>query len=682
LLAERPPATRVDVVVDEMHGQRIEDPYRWLEDGESPETAAWTAAQNAYTRAVLDTVPGRDRLAERLHALLSIGMVSVPSVRGGQYFHARRRGDQNQPVLYVRPDADAEDRVLVDPNAANAQGTVALDWWQPSLDGSLLAYGLSENGDEWSTLYVLDVASGERLSDVIPRAKYASVAWLADNSGFYYTRFPRPGDVPPGDENYNQRIYFHPLGSDPAEDQLCLPREVGKEELTSVLGSRDGRFLVAQIAPDFYRADLYARDLHDAHGEWIVVAEGLSAEFTPIFAGDTLLVLTNLEAPNWKLMRVDLDHPQPDQWHEVIPQQPDAVLDAVVPWNGRLVAHFLKNAASEVSIHAAAGERIQDVDLPTLGSVTGISSAWDQSDAYLSFTSFAVPNTVFSVQPDGTLITWAAVDAPVDGSQYEVKQEWYTSRDGTRVSMFIVHARDLDRSRPHPTYLTGYGGFNIAMTPAFVRDAYVWLERGGIYALPNLRGGSEYGEEWHRAGMLDRKQNVFDDFITAAEYLIDQGYTDRDHLAIAGRSNGGLLVGAALTQRPDLYRAVVCGVPLLDMLRYHHFLIARWWVPEYGSGDNPEQFEFIRAYSPYHNVRADTQYPAVLFITAESDSRVDPLHARKMAARLQATSTERPILIRIEGKAGHGMGKPLTKLIEDQTDMWAFLFAQIPDIQP
>jgi prolyl oligopeptidase len=677
---DQQPSTRVDPVVDEMHGHHIEDPYRWLENGESPETLAWTAEQNAYTRSQLDAVPGRSAMAARLGELLSIRVVTAPTVRGPFYFHQRRSGDQNQPILYVRRGEDGDDRALVDPNAANAEGTISLDWWYPSLDGSLLAYGLSANGDEWSTLYVRNVKTGEDLTDAIPRAKYSSVAWLADNSGFYYTRFPQPGDVPPGDENYNETIYFHPLGADPVTDEQVLPREVGKEELTSIAISRDGRYLVSQVNPDFYRNDLYVRDLHDAHGTWITVAEGLPAEFAPLFAGDDLLVHTNLDAPNWRLVRVDLTRPEREGWLEVLAET-DAVLDSVAPWDGRLIVHYLRNASSQLSVHEADGEHMLDVQLPALGSVTAVRSGWTQPEAYISYTSFAIPNTVFRLGRDGSLQTWAEVDAPIDGSRYVVTQEWYTSRDGTRVSMFVVHARDLDRSRPQPLYLTGYGGFNISMTPAFVRDAYVWLERGGIYALPNLRGGGEYGEDWHRAGMLERKQNVFDDFIGAAEHLIAQGYTDAQHLAIAGRSNGGLLVGAALVQRPDLFSAVVCGVPLLDMLRYHHFLIARWWIPEYGSADEPDQFDFIHAYSPYHHVHEGTQYPAVLFVTAEADSRVDPLHARKMAAKMQATGSTRPILMRIESRAGHGMGKPLAKLIEDQTDLWSFLFWQIPQAQ-
>lgn len=673
-----PPESRIDTVVDEMHGHRVEDPYRWLEDGDSPQTAEWTRQQNAYTESVLGALPGRAELGARLAELLNVGPVSAPVTRGGRYFYQRREGGQNQPVLFVRDGINGNDRVLLDPNSASAEGTVSLDWWYPSLDGSLLAYGYSSNGSEWSTLRVRAVENGEDLSDEIPRTRYASVAWLPDNSGLYYTRFPAPGDVPEGDENYNQTIYLHRLGEDPARDQRVLPREIGKEELPGISISRDGRYLMANISPDFYSSDIYILDLSHPESEWITVIEGQKAEFHGTFAGGTLLLRTNLDAPNFRLFAVDPGQPEQQHWQEIIPERADAVLEDVTPWDSKLLVLYLRNAVSQLSIHDAGGKRLNNVELPGLGTVTSVTGGWQETNAFYTFESFATPTMVYRLEAAQAPTVWTRVEAPVEPEDYLVQQEWYTSRDGTRVSMFIVHRRDLDRSRPHPTYLTGYGGFNISRTPLFVRDAYVWLERDGIYALPNLRGGGEYGEEWHGAGMLERKQNVFDDFIAAAEYLIAEDYTSPELLAISGRSNGGLLVGAALVQRPDLFRAVVCGVPLLDMLRYQQFLIARWWIPEYGSAENPEQFPFLYEYSPYHHVREGEKYPAVLFITAESDSRVEPLHARKMAARLQAANaSDRPILIRIESRAGHGQGKPVAKLIEDQTDMWAFLFWQV-----
>ncbi len=673
------PSTRIEPVVDVLHGREIADPYRWLENAESPDTKAWVAEQNAYTRNLLDQIPGRDRIQQRLTALLSIGALSAPRPRGDRYFYMRREGDQNQPVLYVRDTLDGKDRVLVDPNDLNAEGTVTIDWWQPTSDGRYLAYGISANGDEWSTLHVMDVTTQRVLPDRIERTRYSSVAWLPDDSGFYYTRYPRKGEVPEGEENYHSRPFFHQLGGDPANDDPVTGVELAAEDMVGLIISKDGRYLLMNVAHGWERSDLWLRDLTDREGGFVPVAVGYDALFDADIADDTLYILTNLEAPRYRVFTARVDDPGREHWTEIIPESGDAVLESITLTGGRLAAQYLRNATSALTIFEPDGSRVADVELPTLGTVSSVTGEWGSVDSFYAFESFSVPPTVYRLSPvDGSSLVWMTVEVPIQSDDYAVTQDWYTSRDGTRVSIFLVHRKDLDRSRPHPTLLTGYGGFNISRTPLFARSMYLWLEHGGVYALPNLRGGGEYGEDWHRAGMLDRKQNVFDDFIAAAEYLIDGGYTDRDHLGISGGSNGGLLVGAALTQRPDLFRAVVCAVPLLDMVRYHQFLIARLWVPEYGSADNPDQFPFIYAYSPYHHVEHGVSYPAVLFTTAESDTRVDPLHARKMAARLQAASgSDRPVMIRIETQAGHGIGKPLVKLVEEQTDFWAFMFWQL-----
>jgi len=673
------PPTPAQTVVDELHGHAIADPYRWLEQGDSPTTVAWVEEQNTWTRSQLDRFEGREAIHRQLARLLSVGVVTAPRVRNGRYFFTRREGEQNQPVLYVRRGQEGKERVLLDPNRANPEGTVSLDWWYPSTDGRLLAYGYSTNGDEWSTLYVVDVDSGELLPDRVERARYASVAWLHDGSGFYYTRYPLPGEVPPGEENYHKRLFFHHLGDDPRDDPEVFVTELEPEHMLFASISPDGRYLTVPVQRTFDRWDIYVRDLESPDSSFFPVAVGYDALFVPEIADSAMYLHTNLEAPHWRLFRVPLDHLEREHWQEIIPEPVDAVLESVTLAGGRIVAQYLHDATSALAVHAPDGSLLHGVELPMLGTVTMVSGEWEDPEAFYAFESFTLPPAVYRLlAAGGEANVWASVDAPAPPETYAVEQVWYTSRDGTPVSMFLVYRKGLDRSRPHPTFLTGYGGFNISRTPAFARGLYLWLDHGGLYALPNLRGGGEYGEQWHQAGMLDRKQNVFDDFIAAAEYLIEEGYTEPSRLAISGGSNGGLLVGAALTQRPELFRAVVCSVPLLDMLRYHRFLIGRLWIPEYGSADDPKQFPFLYAYSPYHHVRDNTAYPAVMLMTAESDTRVDPLHARKMAARLQAaTVSDHPILLRVEPRAGHGVGKPLTKLVEEQTDLWTFVFWQL-----
>lgn len=673
------PSSRIDPVIDDLHGHEIADAYRWLEDAESPETRTWVDEQNAYTRGLLDQLPGRDQIQHRLTELLSIGVVTAPRPRRNRYFYMHREGAQNQPVLYVRDSAEGLDRVLVDPNEMNAEGTVTIDWWYPSPDGRYLAYGVSENGDEWSTLHLMDVATARVLPVRIERTRYSSVAWLPDDSGFYYTRYPAKGDVPEGEENYHSRPFFHRIGTDPVDDPEVTGVDLAPEDHVDLSVSANGHFLLMTVGRGWERSDLWLRDLMTPDAGFVPVAVGYDALFAAEIADDTMYIQTNLDAPGYRVFTASTDRSDREHWTEIIPEHPDAVLESITLTGGRIAAQYLKNATSMLTLFEPDGSRVAEVALPMLGTVSAVTGEWGSLDSFYAFESFSLPPAVYRFSPlDGSTAVWMSVVAPVHPEDYTVRQDWYTSKDGTRISMFLVHRADLDRSRPHPTLLTGYGGFNISRTPLFARSMYLWLEHGGIYALPNLRSGGEYGEDWHRAGMLDRKQNVFDDFIAAAEHLIDKGYTDRDRLAISGGSNGGLLVGAALTQRPDLFRAVVCAVPLLDMLRYHRFLIARLWIPEYGSADNPDQFPFLYAYSPYHHVENGASYPAVLFTTAESDTRVDPLHARKMAARLQtANASERPIIIRIETQAGHGIGKPLVKLVEEQTDFWAFIFWQL-----
>jgi prolyl oligopeptidase len=673
-----PPVTRAAVVVDDVHGVEIADPYRWLEDGSSEEVRRWVESESAYTRGLLDARPGRDAARKRLAKLLSIGTLTAPSPRGGHYFYTRREGEQNQPILYVRDSAKGKDRPLVDPNALSPDGTAAIDWWYPSEDGSLLAYGVSTSGDEKSTLRVLDVATGRPLPDVIPHTRYCTLGWLPDKSGFYYTRYPAPGEVPAGQENYNRHIFFHRLGSDWTHDPKIYGEKRKPEDLIEFTVSPDGRFMVVWALEGWSRSDLYVKDLKSEGSPFVPVAEGIDAIFQGEVIGDTLYLMSNWEAPRYRLFAVDPKKPERAAWKILIPQS-DAVLSEAHYVGGQLVALYLKDAASRLSVFSAAGKKIRDIPLPALGTVEKVDGRHDGREAFFGFSSYTLPPSVYRYDlKSGAVTLWDRVESDLDLGVMEVKQVFYRSKDGTRVPMFLVHRKGLRLDGGNPTVLYGYGGFNISLTPAFSRSVVHWLERGGVYAVANLRGGGEYGEDWHRAGMLERKQNVFDDFIAAAEWLIAQKYTSPKHLAIYGGSNGGLLVGAALTQRPDLFRAVVCAVPLLDMVRYHNFQIARLWVPEYGSAENADQFRVLYAYSPYHKVKDGAPYPAVLVETAESDSRVDPMHARKMTARLQkATSSKLPILLRTETKAGHGAGKPLAKVIDEATDTWTFLTWQL-----
>ena len=671
------PPTPVSDATETLHGETFPDPYRWLEEGESPDTRAWTEAQNALTRTYLDAAPGRGRLRDRLDQLLAIGAISVPIPVRGRYFYQRRDGRQNQPVLYMRQGVHGDDRVVVDPNALDPGGSVALDWYYPSDDGRLLAYGLSENGSEQSVLHLLDLHSGTVLGDRIPHTRAADLAWLPDGTGFYYTRYPSPGEVPPGEEHYHRAIYFHRLGSDSRLDPLAF-KPAEKEHWPSVGISPDGRWLVVGVARTFDQTDLYLQDLHAGTGP-VAVAKDLPSSFEGEVAHGRLFMRTNLDAPTYRLYAVDPERPSREEWRELVPPRPDAVLEGVRITGSHLALSYLERASSRLRLTDHDGRRMREVELPALGSLFGAGAEWDGQELFFGFSSYTVPPGVYRIDLEtGAQELWRRVEADVDPAAFEVSQVVVRSRDGTGVSMFLVHRTGLVRDGDNPVYLTGYGGFNISMTPAFSRSLLLWLERGGVVAIPNIRGGGEYGERWHQEGMLGRKQNSFDDFIAAAEWLIEQGYTRPARLAAAGGSNGGLLMGAVLTQRPDLFRAVVIQVPLLDMLRYHRFLIARLWIPEYGSAEDPAQFPWLRAYSPYHHVRNGVPYPAVLLATAESDTRVDPMHARKMAARLQAaTSSPRPILLRLESRAGHGAGKPLNKVLEELTDTWAFVFSEV-----
>jgi len=677
-----PPRAAINPVAETIHGTKIVDDYRWLEDASSPETQRWVSEEGAYSRSLLNPLPGREQLHKRLGELLSIGTISAPQIGGPYYFYTRREGTQNQPVLLVRKGLHGEDRTLVDVNQMASDGTVALDWWAPSEDGKYVAYGTSPSGSEDSTLHIVETAGGELLSDTIPRARAASIAWKLDNSGFFYTRYPKKGEVSEGQDVYNRHVFYHALGSDPSKDPLIFGEGRDPEDWPGVDLSNDGRWLLISVEQGWTKSELYLQDLQ-AGTPPVRITEGKNFLYRGEIFNGKIFITTNEESPRYRMFAVDASAPARANWKEIIPQN-DAVLQGAAVVNGQLLAQYEKNASSQLKLFATDGKPLGDVALPSIGSVVGLGGKWDRKEVFLGFQSFTIPDSIYQVDlaTRGTSL-WNKVDAPgIDPAKYEVTQVWFNSKDGTRVPMFVFHKKGLELNGKNPTLLTGYGGFNLSMTPEFIGDRYLWLEHGGVFAIANLRGGAEFGEDWHRAGMLDKKQNVFDDFIAAAEYLISQKYTDKDHLAIRGGSNGGLLMGVALTQRPDLYRAVVCQVPLLDMLRYQNFQIAKLWVPEYGSSDDPNQFKWLYAYSPYHHVKAGAEYPAILFMTADTDTRVDPMHAKKMAALMQAEaangqSREHPILLRVDTKAGHGAGKPIAKQIDDLTDIYSFLFWQL-----
>ena len=663
-----------------LHGTRVHDPYRWLEDGDSPEVAGWSAAQNGRTRAVLDALPSRPGLHERLLSLLQVGMVGAPAVAADRVFTLEREGDQDQAVLVVRSavDAAAPARVVVDPHGMAADHAASIDWFVPSPDGCLVAYGVSEGGSEHGTLRVVEVDTGTLLTDTIPHIRHPSLAWMPDSSAFAYSRLPDPSTVAGGEEGYWETVWWHRLGDDPASDELLLG-DLERTALPAATISLDGRWLVFHVTYMPTRTDVILLDRES--GRRTVLVEGEEATTWCQVVGDRAYVTTNLGAPRGRVVVADLERPQAEHWTTIVPES-SAVIDGAVVAGSRLLVASAEHAVSRLHHYALDGGDGREVALPELGSIGGFDADPLAERAFLTFTSFARPPGLWRWTLDGgdTVEPWTRFPSPVDADAFAVEQTFYSSSDGTDVPMFLVRAAATDVGRDTPTLLTAYGGFAITNTPGYSAATVAFCEAGGVWAVAGIRGGGEYGEDWHRAGMLARKQQCFDDFYAAADWLVDEGRTSRGRLCIRGGSNGGLLVGAAVTQRPGLCRAALCAVPLLDMLRYHRFLIGALWIPEYGDPDDPGQFAALEAYSPYQHVVDGTQYPATLITTAESDSRVDPLHARKFAARLQAataTPDERPVLVRIETRAGHGVGKPAWKQADEGADVWAFVFWQL-----
>lgn len=673
-------------VTESIHGVQITDPYRWLEGDEqghmTPEVAKWTDQQNARTRQVLDHLPGREKLESRLRQLMELPGVSAPEMRLNRYFYVRREGNENQARLFVREGPDGRPRLLLDPNKLDSQGLITLVWHQANPSGTLMAFGIFRAGDENAVCHVLDVSDGHWLADEVG-GKVSHVEWLPDSSGFFYRCL---ADIK---NPYSGQIKFHRLRTHWRED-LLLFEQYKEGPLATTWGpdfsiSRDGRWLILSYSTSTKANDLWVVDLdrwmrtHEFNP--VEIIKGADATSSGPVNGDTLLMETTLDAPNGRVIAVDLNHPSRDRWREIIPQKPDAVITHLSLARGILAVNYQHNASTKIELFELDGRPIRELELPGIGTAS-LATEPDRTEAFLTFTSFNSPPTIYHLDlAGGDRAVWNRVEVPVDTSSIEVKQVWYKSKDGTPVSMFLVHKKGLSLDGNNPALLTGYGGFGLGRTPYFSATNFPFFERGGILALPNLRGGNEYGEKWHRDGMLEKKQNVFDDFEAAADWLIAQRYTRPEKLAIWGGSNGGLLVGAALTQRPELFRAVVCDVPLLDMLRYQKFLMARYWVPEYGSAEDPAQFQWLLKYSPYQHVKAGVKYPAVLLGAGENDARVHPLHARKMAALLEASTAsdpnQKPILLWVERDAGHGGGKPLSLRVRDETDRWAFVMWQL-----
>jgi prolyl oligopeptidase len=669
-----PPARQSDTV-DDYFGVRVRDPYRWLEDDASEETVAWVDAQNALTRSWLSG-PVRDALIVRLTQVYDFARTGVPFTRGGRYFYTHNTGLQDQPVLYVQEGLDGERRVLLDPNAMNAAGPVALTALAVNEGGTLAAYGLSHSGSDRQEIFLRDVATGGDLPDRLDWVKFASIAWVHDGRGFYYTRFPEPGTVAAGDENYFNTVWYHRVGDAQSADRQIFGKPGERETVFGVEVSDDDRWaVITAFQGSSDRSEVYLLDRQGAPGSQpLPVFTGFGAAYAFIeAAGGRLFFRTDAAAPRGRIIAVNPLTPG-DGVQEVVSETADK-LSAALIIHQTIVAVYLHNASDTIKLMTLTGADAGTIPLPDIGSLTGLNGRPGDSEMFFGFTSFVHPPASYRYDfATRRLFPFAQSMTHVSPGDYETTQVWYPSKDGTSVSMFLVHRKGLARDGERPVLLTGYGGFNISLTPAFDPANFVFLDRGGIYAVANLRGGGEYGEAWHQAGMFGRKQNVFDDFIAAAGWFTTSGFSKPERIAVEGGSNGGLLTAAVMVQRPDLLGAVVCRVPVADMLRYHRFTVGRFWMSEYGSADDPAQFPFLYKYSPLHNVVDGTPYPAILITTADTDDRVSPGMAKKFAARLQAAGHDAPVLIRVETKAGHGAGKPLSKSIEEDADIFAFLF--------
>lgn len=655
-------------------GKTLKDPYRWLEDLNSKETVEWVAAQNSVTFDYLNRIPFRRDIRERVEKLWNYEKYSVPFHEGGLYFFYKNNGLQNQSVLYVQSSLEAEPEVLLDPNKLSEDGTVALSMIKISRSGKYLAYAISRSGSDWQEIYVMDISTKKLLDDKIEWAKFSSIAWQKD--GFYYSRYDAPIE---GKEfqntNFYHKVYYHKIGTKQSEDVLIHEDKEHKEYGFSAMTTEDEKFLILSAWSGTSGNTLYVKDLENLSKPLIIIINDLKNDHDVIGnIGNDLLVMTNYEASTMRLVRINLQNPTKNDWKSIIPAQKNT-LRSVTKAGKKLFASYIENAKTKIVQYSQDGKQEKEVALPTIGTASGFEGKDTDKEIFYSFTSYTFPTTIYRYQiSTGKSIVFRQPSLDFQIENYETKQIFYESKDKTKVSMFIVHKKGINLDNTNPTYLYAYGGFNVSQVPGFSVKYASWLENGGVLAIPNLRGGGEYGETWHKGGMLDKKQNVFDDFIAAAEYLVREKYTSKDRLAIAGGSNGGLLIGATMTQRPDLCKVALPAVGVLDMLRFHKFTIGRAWIVEYGCADSTKKdFETLFAYSPLHNIRKSVSYPATMVTTADHDDRVVPSHSFKFISELQANQEgTNPTLIRIDVKAGHGSGKPTSKQIDEWADIMAF----------
>ena len=670
-----PQARRGDQV-DDYHGTKVADPYRWLEDTDSAETHAWVEAENKLTFGYLEPLPYRQAIHDRLTKLWNYERFTTPGQYGGRYFFQHNSGLQQQNVLLVAESLNAEPRVLLDPNTLSTDGTVALAAAEISEDGKLMAYGIATSGSDWTEWHVRDVDTGKDLPDDLKWVKFSGASWTKDNKGFYYSRYDEPTGATLRDTNYFQKLYYHRLGTAQSEDKLIYERPDNKEMLFNGAVTDDGNYLIIHVSEGTSPKNrLYYKDLTQPDSPVVKLLDDFDAQYLFIDNdGPVFWIQTDLDAPRGRLLAIDTRHPERTSWKTIVPQVADKLEFANAVDNVFLIG-YLKDARTEVRVHDLTGKFLRNVDLPGIGTAGGFAGRRKDKETFYSFTSFISPTTVYRYDPEaGKSSIFRQPKVDFDPTRYETKQVFYTSKDGTRVPMFLTCKKGIKLDGQNPVLLYAYGGFDINLTPSFSVPNIVWLEMGGVYAQPNLRGGGEYGEEWHQAGMKLKKQNVFDDFIAAAEWLIANKYTSTPKLAIRGGSNGGLLIGACLTQRPDLFGAALPEVGVMDMLRFQKFTIGWAWTSDYGSSDNAEEFKALYAYSPLHNLKPGTKYPPTLIATSDHDDRVVPGHSFKFAATMQADQAgPAPVLIRIETKAGHGAGKSITKLIDETADTWSFL---------
>ncbi len=669
------PDTKKEEVVDDYFGTKVSDPYRWLEDDNSEDTKTWVVQQNKFTHNYLNKIPFKEKIVDRLTEIYNYERYSVPFKKGGKYFFYKNDGLQSQSVLYIQDNLDSEAKILLDPNKLSEDGTIALATISISKNAKYLAYSIARSGSDWNEIYLKNIETGKMMNDHIEWVKFSGISWYGD--GFFYSRYDAPKK---GDEftkvNENQQVYYHKAGSSQEQDELVFENQEFPKRGYQASVSEDESLLLLSEWESTSGNGLYFKELNKKDSKVIKIVDGFENDYVFVdYIDGKMLITTNYQAPKYKLISVDINNLAKENWVDIIPEK-DNVLTACDIGNNKIVSYYMQDAHSKVEIYDYAGKFINEVKLPTVGTTGGFSVKKDENIAFYKFTSFTMPGITYKYNfEDNTSEVFRKPKLAIDLEGYETKQIFYKSKDGTKIPMFLVHKKGIKLNGNSPTLLYGYGGFNISLTPSFSITRMIWLENGGVLAIANLRGGGEYGEEWHKAGTLLQKQNVFDDFISAAEYLISEKYTSSEKLAIQGGSNGGLLIGAVTNQRPELFKVALPAVGVLDMLRYHMFTIGSAWATDYGLSTNEEQFNYLYKYSPLHNIKENTSFPAVLVITGDHDDRVVPAHSFKYIATLQEKhSGTNPVMIRIETKAGHGAGKPTKKLIEEAADIYSFTF--------